>query len=95
MVTLFYKKTNKVNFITSKPCISRTTSHITKGIDTLLDLYEAIFFNMNDVHGYKKFNIKKLKSHLLPILTHIYGKEEYFGIIEQMIRVIKECVICM
>ena len=31
-------KINKVNFITAKPCISRKTSHITKDIDTVLDL---------------------------------------------------------
>ena len=34
-------KTNKVNFITTEPCISRTTSNITKAIDTVLDLYGA------------------------------------------------------
>ena len=54
-------KTNKVNFITDKPCISRTTSHITKDIDTVLDLYEEIVFNITDVHGDNKFNNKTLE----------------------------------
>ena len=32
-------KTNNMNVITEEPYISRTTSHITKAIDTVLDLY--------------------------------------------------------
>ena len=44
-------KTNKVNCITAEPCISRTTIHITKYIDTVLDLYEARFFNITAIHG--------------------------------------------
>ena len=61
------KKTNKVNFITAKPCISRTTGHITKYIETVLDLYEARGFNITAVHGDNDIKIKTLKAHLLPI----------------------------
>ena len=89
MVTLFNKKNNKVDFITAKPFISRTNSRITKYIDTVLYPYEARGFNITDIHGDNKFNTKTLKSHLIPILTHIYGKEDNVGIIERMIRLIK------
>ena len=65
----------KVNFITAKPFISRTTSHITKSIDTVLDLYESRGFNISDVHIDNKFNIKTLKVHLITIFTHIYVKK--------------------
>ena len=58
-----------------------TTSHITKSIDTVLYPYEARGFNINSAHGDNKFNINKLKAQLLPISTHIYGKEENVGII--------------
>ena len=67
-------KTKKVNFITAEPCISGTTIHITKAIDTVLYLYEAIGFNINSIHGDNKSNIKTLKSHSLTIYTYIYGK---------------------
>ena len=75
-------KTNNVNFITSKPCISRKIIHITKYIITFLDLYEARGFNITSVCGDNKFNIKTLKSHFLPICTHIYGKGEHVDIIK-------------
>ena len=88
-------KTNKANLNTGEPCISRTTSHTTKAIDTVLELYEAICFNITAVHGDNYFNIKTLKTKLPPICTHIYGKEEHVGIIERMIRLIKESAICM
>ena len=68
-------ETNKMNFITSEPCILRTISHITKTIDIVLDLYEAKRFNITSIHEDNEFNIKTLKSHLLPICTHIYSKE--------------------
>ena len=67
-------KTNKVNLITSKPCISRITIHITKAIDTVMELYEARGFNINSVHGESEFTINTLKAQLFPICTHIYGK---------------------
>ena len=70
--------------------MSRTTSHIAKDIDTVLDLYEAICFNITAVHGDKKFNIKTLKAHLLPIFKHIYSKEENVGTIKRIIRIIKK-----
>ena len=70
----FLATTKKVNFITAKPCISRKTSHTTKAINTVLDLYEARCFNITAVRGDNKFNIKKLKEHLLLICTHIYGR---------------------
>ena len=60
-------KTKKVDFITAKPCILRGNSHINKSIDTVLELYVAIYFNINAVHGDNKFNIKTLKAHLIPI----------------------------
>ena len=82
-------KTNNVNFITAKPCISRKTSHITKAIETVLELYEAKGFSITTVHGYNKFNTKTLKYIFFPIYTHIYGKEEHVGITEPMIRLIK------
>ena len=55
-----------------------------------MDLYYEIGFNITDVHGDNSFNIKSIKSHLLPIYKHIYGKEEHVGIIERIIMVIKE-----
>ena len=75
--------------------MSRTTSHIAKDIDTVLDLYEAICFNITAVHGDKKFNIKTLKAHLLPIFKHIYSKEENVGTIKRIIRIIKKLARCM
>ena len=48
---LLATRRNKVNFITSEPCISRTTSHATKAIDTLLDLYEERVSNITVIHG--------------------------------------------
>ena len=74
-------KKNKVNFVTTKPFNSRTTSDITKAIDIFLDLYEKRGFNINAVHGDNKFNIKTPKEHFLPIWTHIYGNEEHVFII--------------
>ena len=44
-------KTNKVNFITTEPCNSRKTSHTTKDIDTVLDIYEARGFSITAAHG--------------------------------------------
>ena len=88
-------KTNKVNFITAKPCIWRTTSLITKDIDTVLYLYESRGFNINFIHGDNEFKLKTLTSHLLPIFTHTYGKEYNVGITERVIRVIKEQERCM
>ena len=86
---------NKVNFITSKPCILRENSHITNATDTLLDLYGERGFNIIAVHGDKEFKTNPLKAKLLPICTDIYGKEEHVGILERMIRVIKERARCM
>ena len=60
-----------------------------------MDLYEARGFNITAIHGDNRFNIKTLKALLLPIYTHIYGKEDHFGIIERMIGLIKERLRCM
>ena len=84
-----------MNIITAEPFISKTTSHNTIAIDTVLDLYEAICFNITTVHGYNKFNINTLKAQFLPIFTHIYKKEDNAVIIENMIRLIKERTIFM
>ena len=72
---------NKVDFITAEPCIPRTTSYITKAIDTVLGLYEARGFNITSFHVYNEFKVNTFKAHLLPICTYIYGKEEHIGII--------------
>ena len=80
-------KANKAGLITSELFIPRTTSHIAKSIDTVLDLYESRGFNISDVHIDNKFNIKTLKVHLITIFTHIYVKKYNVVIIEQMIRV--------
>ena len=79
-----------MNYITSEPYISRKTSHITKAIDTVLELFKARGFNINSVHGENEFHINTLKAKLLPIFKQIYGKEDHVGIIERIIRVTKE-----
>ena len=55
-----------------------------------MDLYDTRGFNITVFHRDNEFNINTFKSHLLPIFTHIYGKEEHVGIIEWMIRLIKD-----
>ena len=84
-----------MNCITDEPFISRKTSHITKSIDTFLDLYEARGFNITAVHRDNKFNTKTLKAKLIPIFTQIYIKEDHDVIIVNMIRVINESERCM
>ena len=74
-------KTSKVNLITSKPLISRTTSHINRDIDTVLDLFEERGCNITAVNGENDFKTKTLKSYFIPMCTHIYGKEENIGTI--------------
>ena len=83
-----------MKLIPDKPCISRTTSNITKYIDTVLDLCEARGFIITDVHGDNQFNINTLKANLIPIFTDIYGKDEHVGIIEWIIKVIKDRARC-
>ena len=84
-----------MNLITSKPCITRTASHINRAIKKALDLYEARGFNITAINGDNAFNTKILRAQLLLIWTQIYGKGEHFGIIESIIRVIKERARCM
>ena len=68
-----------MNFITAEPYISSKAVYITKAVKTVMDLYESRGSNITGVHGYNKFNIKTLKAHLIPIFTHIYGKEDHVG----------------
>ena len=55
-------------------------------IDTLNEIgkiYSSRFFKIDNSHGDNEFNADKIKISQLPILFHVYGKNEHVGIIER------------
>jgi hypothetical protein len=85
-----HTKSSKLNFLTSQICTSRSTGQILKVLDTVKQTYEARGFEITAVHGDNEFDIKALKTFLLPAILHIYGKDEHVGAIERSVRTIKE-----
>ena len=45
---------------------------------------------MTDFHGDSEFDKKKLKDFLEPVILHIYARYEHIGVIERLVRSIKE-----
>jgi hypothetical protein len=85
-----HTKSSKINFITSQICTSRSQGQIIQALNTIKNIYETRGFQITDVHGDNEFDIKRVKEFLLPATLHIYGKDEHVGIIERLIRTVKE-----
>jgi hypothetical protein len=85
-----HTKSSKINFLTSQICTTRSQGQILKILDTVKQTYEARGFEISAVHGDNEFDIKSIRTFLLPALLHIYGKDEHVGTIERSIRTIKE-----
>ena len=91
----FITKSSKVNFITAEYCTSRFKQQIINKLETVIGKYETRGFDVAAVHADNEFNVKDIKDFLLPTLTHIYGKDEHVGFIEQAIKTIKERCRCI
>ena len=52
--------------------------------------YDTRGFKTTDYHGDNEFNTKSLETSLIPILIHIYDKNEHVKIIKQSICTIKD-----
>ena len=64
-------------------------------MERVLNKYETCGFDIAAVHADNEFNVKDIKEFLLPTITHIYGRDEHVGFIEQAIKVIKERCRCI
>jgi hypothetical protein len=85
-----HTKSSKINFLTTEICTSRSQHQIIQVLDRVKQTYEARGFEISAVHGDNEFDIKSVRTFLLPAILHIYGKDEHVGIVERSIRTIKE-----
>ena len=59
-------------------------------LNTIIDKYNRISFEIVDFHGDNIFDEAALKDFLQPILVHIYGKADHVGPIERSVCTVKE-----
>ena len=88
--TFFVSKSRKLNFISLKKINSRGNTVIIRCIKKDCNKYSAHGFKITDVHRDNEFASPKIEEALLPILMHIYAKNEHVGFIENCIKTIKE-----
>ena len=90
-----HTKTKKINFLTASHCTSRSQQQIMNVLESVIQKYNARGFEIEAFHGDNEFDIKALKSFLLPALINIYGKDEHVGFLERSVRLVKERCRCM
>ena len=64
-------------------------------IDTLNEIrsiYSIRGFHVKNIHADNEFDKEEIKISQLPVLFHIYGKDEHVGIIERSNRTVKNKV---
>ena len=85
-----HTKSQKVNFLTSQYCTSRSLRTIITALEKFIHKYDCRGFKITDMHADNEFDKAELKHSLQPTLLHIYGREEHVGFIERSVRTIKE-----
>ena len=85
-----HTKSDKINFFTSHICTTRSQGQIIKVLEEVIQIHEVRGFEISAVHGDNEFDVKSVKTFLLPAILHIYGKDEHVGIIERSICTVKE-----
>ena len=72
-------------------CQSRSKKAILAEIDSLVRKYTTRGFEIT-MHADNEFT--SIREYLLPIQLHVYGKDEYVGVIERALRVTNERCRC-
>ena len=83
-------KSQKVDFLTSQYCTSRSLRTIITVIEKVIHKYSCRGFEITDIHADNEFDKEAFKDSIEPILFHTYGREEHVGFIERPVRTIKE-----
>ena len=59
-------------------------------LNEIRQLYSSRGFRVDNIHRDNKFDKEEIKRSQLPILFHIYGKDEHVGLIERSKRIVKQ-----
>jgi len=82
-------KSRKLNFTTAKYHQTRSMKSIINSLDEIRQLYSSRGFRVEYIHGDNEFNREEIKRLQLPVLFHIYGKDEHVDLIERSNRTVK------
>ena len=82
-------KSRKLNFTTAKYHQTRSMKSIINTLNEIRQLYSSRGFRVDNIHGDNEFDKEEIKRSQLPILFHIYGRDEHVGFIERSNRTIK------
>ena len=73
----FHTKSQKVDFLTSQYCTSRSLRTIITALQKIINKYNCRGFSITDFHRNNEFDTDALKKFLEPALMHIYGRVEH------------------